>query len=192
MARLSGLLLIAFLASGCAAAPLQTSDAPDATVSLSYPAPVIAFEPYVFTGRGSEKVDAEKGVFEVPENRNDPQSRKIKIGFVRFKSTSDNPGPPIIYLAGGPGGSGVMTAQGARFPLFMELRKIADVIALDQRGVGLSRSLPVCIAQERMSASEPLTRAAIVALHRRDHALLRCLGNGRRRHRRLHDASERA
>lgn len=171
MARLCGLVFTALLLGACTAAPVQTPDTPSPNVSLAYPAPAIAFEPYVFTARG-EKIDAEKGVFEVPENRDDPQSRKIKIGFVRFKSTSDNPGPPIVYLAGGPGGSGVMTAQGARFPLFMELRKIADVIALDQRGVGLSRTLPVCIARERMPASEPLTRDAIVAIHRRE--IARC------------------
>ena len=64
------------------------------------------------------------GTFEVPENRSDPNSRKIKIGFVRFKSTSATPGDPIVYLAGGPGGTGVGTAQGPRFPLFMALREV--------------------------------------------------------------------
>ena len=92
-------------------------------------------------GNGQE-TDAERGFFEVPEDRRIPGSRRIRIGYVRFASTSKNPGPPIIYLAGGPGGSGVRTAMGPRFPIFMALREVADVIALDQRGVGLSASIP--------------------------------------------------
>ena len=33
-----------------------------------------------------------------------PSSRKIRLSYVRFASTAAKPGPPIIYLAGGPGG----------------------------------------------------------------------------------------
>src|SRR4051812_12553132 len=88
--------------------------------------------PYVFTNSKGEKVDAELGTFLVPENRSDPDSAKIELAFVRFKSTSKNPGNPIVYLAGGPGGSGVGTAKGSRFPLFMAMREVADVIAYDQ------------------------------------------------------------
>ncbi|MBS3820078.1 hypothetical protein KGY73_11340 [bacterium] len=51
-------------------------------------------------------VEAERGSFKVLENRSNPDSRPIKLTFVRFESTSDNPGAPIVYLAGGPGGSG--------------------------------------------------------------------------------------
>ena len=54
-------------------------------------------EPYVFEA-GGEKVDAELGRLVVPENRTNPGSRLIEVAFVRFKSTSQNPGPPIIYL----------------------------------------------------------------------------------------------
>ncbi|MDQ3819716.1 MAG: alpha/beta hydrolase, partial [Acidobacteriota bacterium] len=72
----------------------------------------------------------------MPENRSDPKSRLIEIVFVRFKSTAKNPGPPIIYLAGGPGNSGIDQARGNRFPLFMAMREFGDVIALDQRATG--------------------------------------------------------
>jgi pimeloyl-ACP methyl ester carboxylesterase len=57
---------------------------------------------------------------------------------VRFRSTSDRPGDPIVYLAGGPGESGIETARGRHFPLFMELRRAGDVVVLDQRGTGHS------------------------------------------------------
>lgn len=99
----------------------------------------LKIEPYVFEPASGEKVDAELGRLLVPENRRKPGSRLIELAFVRFKSTSKKPGPPIIYLAGGPGGSGIGAARGSRFPLFMAMRETADVIALDQRGVGMSK-----------------------------------------------------
>src|SRR5690606_41537002 len=53
--------------------------------------------------------------------------------------TSPAPGAPIIYLDGGPGGSGVGVAQTPTFgPLFRALRAHVDVILLSQRGTGLS------------------------------------------------------
>src|SRR5215213_10204171 len=85
---------------------------------------ILKLKPYTFENGKKEKVDAEFGTLLVPENRSDPQSNLIELAFVRFKSTAKNPGPPIVYLAGGPGGSGVFTAQGSRFPLFMALREI--------------------------------------------------------------------
>ena len=99
----------------------------------------LKLKPYVFTGDKGEKVDSEFGTLFVPENRSNPESNLIELAFVRFKSTAKNPGPPIVYLAGGPGGSGIGAATGTRFPLFMALREIADVIAFDQRGTGHSK-----------------------------------------------------
>lgn len=104
----------------------------------------LKIEPYVFESASKEKVDAEIGRLLVPENRQKPNSRLIEIAFVRFKSASKNPGPPIVYLAGGPGGSGVGAARGTRFPVFMAMREVADVIALDQRGIGMSKPNLVC------------------------------------------------
>ena len=104
----------------------------------------LTIKPYVFENEKGEKVDAELGVLLVPENRRDPQSNLIELAFVRFKSTSKNPAAPIVYLAGGPGGSGVFAALGSRFPLFMALREIGDVIAFDQRGTGRSKPNLTC------------------------------------------------
>lgn len=98
--------------------------------------------PFRFKSRRGQEVDAERGFFEVPEDRRDPQSRRIRLGYVRFASTAAKPGPPIVYLAGGPGGEGSGAATGPRFPIFMALREVADVIAFDQRGTGLSSSIP--------------------------------------------------
>src|SRR4051794_17049198 len=57
--------------------------------------------PFRFKGWRGQEIDAERGFFEVPEDRRDPGSRKIRLGYVRFASTAARPGPPIVYLAGG-------------------------------------------------------------------------------------------
>lgn len=106
-------------------------------------------EAMVFEANSGESVEAFRGAFQVPENRADPESRMIDIGYVRFPATTETPGSPIVYLAGGPGGSGTGTASGRRFELFMQMRQHGDVIAFDQRGTGLSgNNLPRCVSSQ--------------------------------------------
>lgn len=95
-----------------------------------------------FKGWKGQETDAERGFFEVPEDRRDPRSRRIRLHYVRFASTSPRPGPPIVYLAGGPGGTATGTFTGPRFPIALALREVSDVIAFDQRGTGLSNQIP--------------------------------------------------
>ena len=161
MRKLPVLLASLALVAACGSSPEAVGP-----VAPSSPPPVIAYTPYEFAAGNGTKVQAERGTFDVSENRNDPNARKITLAFVRFPSTSPNPGPPIIYLAGGPGGSGIQTARGARFPLFMALREVADVIAFDQRGTGLSRTMPPCQVENAPGPDVPLTRNSIVAFYR--------------------------
>ncbi len=122
--------------------------------------------PIRFKGWRGTDTDAERGFFEVPEDRRDPGSRKIRLSYVRFASTAAKPGPPIIYLAGGPGGTATRAAGGPRFPIFMALREVADVIAFDQRGTGLSNAIP-----ERPASTRPppiFTEAGLSAYFRED------------------------
>ncbi len=100
----------------------------------------VRLEPIEFEAAGGEVVAAELGRFVVPENRQSDSSQQIELAFIRFPSTSPDPGSPIVYLAGGPGGSGTGAARYSRFPLFQSLREIADVIAFDQRGTGMSHT----------------------------------------------------
>lgn len=104
-------------------------------------------EPFTFEANDGQKIAALRGTLMVPENRTKPDSRLIPINFIRFKSTSDNPGSPIFYLAAGPGASGIATAKGRRFELFTALTAVADVIVFDQRGTG----------EEDMSCPDPIT-----------------------------------
>lgn len=93
---------------------------------------------------GPRTIDADEGRLRVPVRHAGPSADSIEIHFVRFKSTSENPGPPIVYLAGGPGGSGTLSSAGDRFDVFQALRAVGDVIALDQRGVYLTDPYLVC------------------------------------------------
>ena len=126
--------------------------------------PSLAFaatEPFRFKSSRGVETDAERGAFEVPEDRRDPRSRRIRLSYVRFPSRAARPGPPIVYLAGGPGGTATGAAAGRRFPIFMALREVADVIAFDQRGTGASNHIP-----RRPPSTAPLpafTRAGLTA-----------------------------
>ena len=120
-----------------------------------------------FTSKDGQSTQAYKGELKVPENRADEKTRQIAISYVRFPATGDKKGSPIIYLAGGPGGSGVATAKGARFSLFMALRQFGDVIALDQRGTGGSESAPACQSSERLSLTKVYSPDVIARHYRK-------------------------
>ncbi|MDC8832433.1 alpha/beta hydrolase [Alteromonas gilva] len=122
--------------------------------------------PMIFTANNGTQVDAYQGQLMVKENRDNPSSRHIRINYVRFPATRDNAGPPIIYLAGGPGGSGIRTAQGRRFELFMAMREFGDVIALDQRGTGQSQKPEQCMATNQPDISRLYDEASWRLLYR--------------------------
>ncbi|MDO6761892.1 alpha/beta fold hydrolase [Tamlana sp. 2_MG-2023] len=118
----------------------------------------LEIEPYEFITASNDTVQAERGTFMVKENREKSSSDSIQLSFIRFKSTNPNPSNPIVYLSGGPGGSGSETAKYERFELFMKLREVADVIAFDQRGTGMSDKLIDCPIKLNIPISEPLTK----------------------------------
>ena len=78
------------------------------------------------------------GYLAVPENRTRPESATIELAIAVVHAAVDEGRPPIIYLAGGPGGSALdefaADPEGWRYP-FTETR---DLILLDQRGTGHS------------------------------------------------------
>jgi pimeloyl-ACP methyl ester carboxylesterase len=122
--------------------------------------------PIRFRPMAGEAVDAYAGSLSVPENWDVSNSRKISVHYVRFKATTTTPGAPIVYLAGGPGGSGIETAKRERFPLFMAMRQFGDVIAFDQRGTGEKNTLPICESAQREVDAQNYTDAEFAKLHR--------------------------
>ena len=132
-----------------------------------------AEEPITFTSQDGASVDAFQGAFSVPEDRSNLDSRMIEIGYVRFPALDGADGAPIVYLAGGPGGSGTGTARAQRFELFMQMRQHGDVIAFDQRGTGLSSNdLPSCVSHVAVPETEPTTDAEFADAYRQ--AALEC------------------
>lgn len=96
---------------------------------------------------GGQEVEGFRGSFEVPENRRKRSSRRITLSYVRLPATIGSAGSPIVYLAGGPGASGIEAIR-YRYGAFSAMRRYGDVIALDQRGTGASKDLPTCQSHE--------------------------------------------
>lgn len=76
------------------------------------------------------------GYLIVPENRDRPDGRQLRLAVAVLSSTSDTPSPdPIMLIPGGPGGSTLRSiANGVRSPL----RADRQIIAYDPRGTGFS------------------------------------------------------
>jgi pimeloyl-ACP methyl ester carboxylesterase len=127
-------------------------------LASSLSAQTATFQPHAYKTSAGATVDAELGEFQVPENRTKAGSRQITLRFVRFKSTAANPGPPIVYLAGGPGGSGIESVRGTRYALVTAMREFGDVIAYDQRGTNRSGPDVSCKEEFAMPPGEPLDR----------------------------------
>ena len=126
------------------------------------------FAAYELVTRDGAKAQVERGEIIVPENRAHPHGKQIQLGFVRFAALHPTGLPPIIYLAGGPGGSGVDAArQPARFAIFQALRETTDVIAFDQRGTGWSNQIPPCPTTMNLPQEQPTTRESLTAAVRR-------------------------
>lgn len=119
--------------------------------------PLIAFEPYIYETHDGRRAEAELGRFRVPLNRGTEESGELVLALVRFPALADEPGPPVVYLAGGPGGSGIQAGRGARFDLFQRLRRESDVILLDQRGTGRSQGPEPeeCPVERRYPSASP-------------------------------------
>lgn len=99
----------------------------------------LSIEPYVFKTYDGKEFPADVGRLWVRENRDGESQRLIQLAFVRLKSKAAQPAAPIVWLAGGPGVPGIAMARvPVYFQLFEQLREVADVILIDQRGTGMS------------------------------------------------------
>jgi pimeloyl-ACP methyl ester carboxylesterase len=122
-----------------------------------------AVEAVAFAIAGGESIPAERGSFAVPKNRATAARREtMTLRYVRFPSTAAQPGPPIVFLAGGPGDAATRAFRGMPRDMLDRLRAVADVIAFDQRGTGTSDPAAVCPPGAPAPLDRPLDPVALV------------------------------
>jgi pimeloyl-ACP methyl ester carboxylesterase len=131
--RFIGLVGVVLLAACGQGGPPGASTSTTTTPSARPPAAVYAKAACpnpIYTGvpRLDLGPGVECGYLTVPQNRADPNSRKIKLVVVIRKSTSPEPKPdPVVYLAGGPGATPLVHN-------FDNWQLDRDLILLGQRG----------------------------------------------------------
>jgi len=99
----------------------------------------VVIESLSLTTPDTGKVAYELGTLYVPENRVDPKSRLIGVGFARFKAAKAT-APPTFHLPGGPGSSLLPSFKQDNPLLGRALKYVnlygraGDVVFVDQRG----------------------------------------------------------
>jgi pimeloyl-ACP methyl ester carboxylesterase len=114
------------------------------------------------------------GYLTVPEDRARPDGRRIRVAVARASAASPDPRPdPIVYLAGGPGGTGLATAVQK---VQEGWNRDRDVIFVDQRGTLHAEPLLSCPEidaflrqQVGLAPTDPATRVQDVAAVRACH-----------------------
>jgi pimeloyl-ACP methyl ester carboxylesterase len=105
---------------------------------------------------GQNPANVRCGWLTVPENRNRPEGRTIKLAAVILAATGANPEPdPLVILSGGPG----QWAIDSVLPMFSgefaaPIQSKRDIVVFDQRGSG--RSQPALNCPEVMSYKDSL------------------------------------
>ncbi|MFK2877745.1 alpha/beta hydrolase [Rhodanobacter hydrolyticus] len=93
------------------------------------------------------------GSLEVPENRSEPQGRKIALKLAVLRSSAQVAKPDMLaFLAGGPGQAATDYA-GQIGAMLDPLRAHRDILLVDQRGVGGSNALD-CKADDKADAND--------------------------------------
>ena len=78
------------------------------------------------------------GYVSVPENRDRPDERRIRLSVAVFPARSAENHPPLVYLEGGPGGEALEAIPFAYEQIFAFLNEERTLVVFDQRGVGFS------------------------------------------------------
>lgn len=87
-----------------------------------------------------ERDDIQCGYLVVPENRNRPDGRVLRLSVAVLKSLSDNPqADPLVFLSGGPGNPSVKySVSRLNSAFWTRYREKRDLVFFDQRGTGFS------------------------------------------------------
>lgn len=115
----------------------------------------LQFEPCTLAGSGAAAaVEAQCATLSVPENRAEPDGRRIDLAIAWVPTDSEAEPDPIFMLAGGPG-------QGAResfpsvAPGFRDVMRSRNVLLVDQRGTGGSNPLACRDAEGNNAFGDP-------------------------------------
>ena len=107
-----------------------------------------------------ERIDC--GALFVPENRDKPGSRAIRLPVMIFRSRSATPAPdPLVFITGGPGNSSVAGRRSGKEIAFLDDR---DLIVLEQRGARFAQPALECPEINRLKGEIAAGRTTPAAL----------------------------
>src|SRR5690554_4061770 len=120
-------------------AAAQPTPAPRATAEPTAPAVAPAYERADCRFEVPPGANVECGFLTVPERRDRPNGRSIRLHVAIYRSHAATPAPdPVVYLEGGPGGDALKSVSlGFARRIFPFLQE-RDFIVFDQRGTGFS------------------------------------------------------
>ncbi len=129
--------------------PTASPEPTPAPTTEPTPTPAASFRgapcPFDLPAGQEEGETVECGFLTVPEDRSDPESPTIDLAVAIFHPGGEPEPDPIIYLEGGPGGSGLEMIQYTFGTLFEPVLAAGrDLIVFDQRGVGFSEPALEC------------------------------------------------
>lgn len=145
----------ALVLAGCGGDPAQSPRAKaDADGNLRYGA--IVFTPCALGSGRVKTVEAQCASFEVPENHDAPQGRKISLALALIPAEGQPRPDPVVFIAGGPGQS-ILETYPSLHPAFDDLHRERDILLVDARGTGGSNLLQCDEIQDAMreSGEEP-------------------------------------
>jgi pimeloyl-ACP methyl ester carboxylesterase len=126
------LIALLWLLGGCTSSPIY----PVALIPAECPLPV--------PDELEEGRTITCGYLQLPQDRNAPAGLQVRLPYAHIRAESANPHPdPLIYIAGGPGGS-ALAEFGEVYGWFRPLRRDRDIILYDQRGTLLADPVLEC------------------------------------------------
>lgn len=125
-----------------------------------------------FVLNGLRRVPGQWGELSVPENRRDPDSRRVTVTFGRIPASAGSAGTALFFIAGGPGASGIGSFAGNAAWL-LPLREFGDLVLVEQRGTGFSRPRLDCAERWDFPIDAPLKRSRLIEVAREQFAACR-------------------
>ncbi|KAF1703054.1 alpha/beta hydrolase [Pseudoxanthomonas suwonensis] len=128
----------------------------------------LRFQACTLAGASARSVQARCATYEVPEDPENPDGRRIALDIAWLPATEAGAGlaDPVFFLAGGPGQSAVQVWPQLD-PAFAEVRRQRHVVLVDQRGTGGSNQLQCDRSPlDGLDPAQPQALEAVAALAR--------------------------